>query len=394
MSIKSAIDIEKGFHVAPIIANKVNNYICPICKTKVKLNKGDCKKCYFSHLKKEDCNWYYNEKFKEVIPLISNKDELEKMNIENESIYHKEGKILIKGLIENGYKISFERLCNTRTVKCKKSLIVESEPVGDNSKIEIEYHMKHNNKSIYCDVAHLINGEVDMIYEIYYKHRTADENRPNNIKWVDIDVKDIYDIEINNEKTLVLKCCRYHECDECKAYIIQKEEERRLEEERRRLKRIEELEDKRLQEQEEKQRKIELKKQQDEERQSKMGLQQLQEQEEKQRKIELKKQQDEKRQKEEAEIKQRKIELQIARKLEDNNNHQRNLIKENCKYFFTLWHLKTFTLRGSARGLHRYKLKRFLGIYDHLSCCLNINEFCERCVSYKNTYKDFLIIKQ
>ena len=287
------------------------------------------------------------------------------MNIENESIYHKEGKILIKGLIENGYKISFERLCNTRTVKCKKSLIVESEPVGDNSKIEIEYHMKHNNKSIYCDVAHLINGEVDMIYEIYYKHRTADENRPNNIKWVDIDVKDIYDIEINNEKTLVLKCCRYHECDECKAYIIQKEEERRLEEERRRLKRIEELEDKRLQEQEEKQ-----------------------------RKIELKKQQDEKRQKEEAEIKQRKIELQIARKLEDNNNHQRNLIKENCKYFFTLWHLKTFTLRGSARGLHRYKLKRFLGIYDHLSCCLNINEFCERCVSYKNTYKDFFIIKQ
>ena len=64
--------------------------------------------------------------------------------------------------------------------------------------------MKHNNKSIYCDVAHLINGEVDMIYEIYYKHRTADENRPNNIKWVDIDVKDIYDIEINNEKTFPL----------------------------------------------------------------------------------------------------------------------------------------------------------------------------------------------
>jgi hypothetical protein len=376
MSIKSAIDIDKGFSVAPIIANKVNNYICPICKTKVKLNKGDCKICYFSHLKKDNCNWYNNEKFKKVESFISDNDELEKMNIENESIYHKEGKILIKGLIEEGYKISFERLCETGTVKCKKSLIVESVPAGDNSRIDIEYHMKHNDKSIYCDVAHLINGKVDMIYEIYYNHRTAEKNRPNNIKWVDIDVKDIYDIEINNEKTLVLKCSRYYECDECKEFLIQqekekrqKEEERRLEEERRRLKRIEELEYKRLQEQEIKQRINELKKQQYEKRQK-------EEEEIKQRINELKKQQDEKRQK------------------EANNNHQINLIKENCNYFFTLWHLKTFTLRGSSKSLYRYKLKRFLGIYDHLNCCLNINEFCKRCVSYKNTYKDFFIIKE
>ena len=249
MSIKSAIDIEKGFHVAPIIANKVNNYICPICKTKVKLNKGDCKKCYFSHFKKEECNWYcidnYKEPKEEEIN-TSDIDELEKQNKENESIFHKEGKILIKGLIENGYKISFERLCKTSNFQhCRGALKIDSDIIGDNSIVNIEYHMRHNGKSIYCDVAHLINGEVKTIYEVYHTHRTAECNRPNNIKWFDIKVSDIYDKvnKVNEEdKNIIFVCSREYECDGCKAYVIQQAEEDRLKEEEKERKKKEEEE--------------------------------------------------------------------------------------------------------------------------------------------------------
>ena len=398
MSIKSAIDIEKCCLVAPLIANKANKYECPICKTKVKLNKGECKICYFSHYQKDGCNYYSKEKIKEVtevIPIISDKEEGEKMNIENESIFHKEGKILIKGLIENGYKISFERACQTRTIKCSKSLIIEAQPYCENSKVELEYHMKHNDRSIYCDLVHIVDGEVKMIYEICYKHRTAEENRPNNINWVDIDVKNIYDNVMNDGKTLIFKCSRNYECDKCKNYIIRQKE---IEEEQRKL-RIIELQKKREEEEQRIANNKYLQKKKEEERKAKLER----EKEEEQRIANNKYLHDEldkviqniKKLEEERKANLKREEEKRKLKIQEQEMKNREEIKKNCGYSFKLWYLKTLSLRGSAKALNKYKLKRFLGIYDYLNCCgdLNCSEdkkiLCNRCVSYKNTYKDF-----
>lgn len=247
MSVKSAINEETGYYTSPFLANKVNSYNCPLCKTKVKLNKGEKIVSYFSHIKKDNCNWYENENYKRPLRTeISEMDELEKQQKENESTHHKEGKILLKGLLEEGYKISFLRMCQTRTYNCVRSLIIDTDMFCENSKVEIEYHMKHNGKSIYCDVAHLVNGEVKTIYEVYHTHRTAEHNRPNNIKWADIQAGDIYDIvktrtDISDKKISFI-CNRYYECDECKEYIIQREEDRKKREEREKILRFEKME--------------------------------------------------------------------------------------------------------------------------------------------------------
>ena len=366
MSIKSAIDIDKCCLVSPLIANKANKYDCPICKTKVKLNKGEYKICYFSHYEKDGCNYYSKEKYKEVTPEISDKDEVEKMTIENESIFHKEGKILLKGLIENGYKISFERKC--KTSNCSKSLIIEAQPYCDNSKIELEYHMKHNDRSIYCDLAHIVDKEVKMIYEICYRHRTADENRPNNINWVDIDVKNIYDNVANDEKTLVFKCIRDYECDDCKNYIIRQEEEQRkerIEANRLELLRKREEEEQRIAEKIEEQIKLKMQNENEKVKQNILKL-------EKERKTQLEK-----------EEKKRKL------KIEEQEMKNREEIKKKYGYLFTLWYLKTQTLRGKAKAIYKYRLKRFLGIYDYHDCCIDNNNFCKLCKGYRNLYKDF-----
>ena len=248
MSVKSGVNCETGYHTPPFLANKVNRYICPLCKSKVKLNKGEKIVSYFSHIKKENCNWYENENYKRPSrEEISEIDEIEKQQKENESTHHKEGKILLKGLLENGYKISFERVCQTRTCACERSLIIDTDMFCDNSKVEIEYHMKHNGKSIYCDVAHLVNGEVKTIYEVYHTHRTAEYNRPNDIKWADIQAGDIYDIiktktDNDGDKKISFKCNRYYECEECKEYNIRREEERKRIEDEDRKRRIKYLE--------------------------------------------------------------------------------------------------------------------------------------------------------
>jgi hypothetical protein len=246
MSIKSAINWETGNDTSPFLANKLYIYICPSCKSKVKLNKGEKRVSYFSHIKKENCNWYDYENYKEPLEediKTSEIDEIEKQQKENETTYHKEGKIILKGLLELGYKISFERICETHSPKCGGSLKIDTDMFCDNSKVEIEYHMKHNGKSIYCDVAHIVNGEVKTIYEVYYTHLTAEHNRPNDIKWGDIRAGDIIDIKNRtdiSDKKISFICKRKYECEECKKYNIQIEEERKKREEERKKREEEE----------------------------------------------------------------------------------------------------------------------------------------------------------
>lgn len=397
MSIKSAINEETGYDTAPFLANKLYNYNCPSCKTKVKLNKGEKTVSYFSHIKKENCNWYDYEKYKEPLDediIISEIDELEKQKKENETTYHKEGKILLKGLLELGYKISFERKCQTHTYKCEGSLKIDTDVFCNNSKVEIEYHMKHNDKSIYCDVAHLVNGEVKTIYEVYHTHLTAEYNRPNDIKWADIRAGDIIDIKNRtdiSDKKISFICKRKYECEECKKYIIQREEERKNREDEERRLRIVKLEMEREKQRlldEEKRKRMILKVQQEkikEEQRIKDNIsklekeKQMKEQEEKDK---ILKKQNEKKKEEE-----RMIEIKRQQKVKQNRE-----LKEQCIQYFKLWYLKTKTLRGSAKCVYMYRLKKHLKIYDYFPCCKNEN-YCKVCVSYRKIYKDFFNIK-
>ena len=277
-----------------------------------------------------------------------------------------------------------------------KSLIIEAQPYCENSKVEIEYHTKHNNKNIYCDLAHIVNGEVKMIYEICYKHRTSEENRPNNINWVDIDVKNIYDTATNDGKTLIFKCSRNYECDECKDYIIRQEEERkeRIKANRLELQRIQDEEEQRiannkyLQKKKEEQRIAKLKREKEEEQriQNELKIKKDEIEKVKQNIIKLE---------EERKANLKREEEKRKLKIQEQEMKNREEIKKNCGYSFKLWYLKTLSLRGSAKALNKYKLKRFLDICDYSNCCGDLNccednkNLCNRCVSYKNIYKDF-----
>lgn len=388
MSIKGAIDKKTGKYTSPFLANKCNKYDCIVCCKEVILCDGEVNDKHFRHLIKGDCD--YLSKVKYIEPkkiVISDIDELEKQNKENESEYHKQGKILIKQFLENGYKIIFKRLCGTGTKACIKHKIIETKMFCDNSTLEIECHMKYNGNSIYIDLAHLVNGEVKMIYEIYYTHRTAEHNRPDNIEWVDIKVSDIFDEvrKIDDNKRLQLTCSRPWECDECKKYIIELEEQKRIEEEEERRIRIEILEQKRKQQLEEGEQKkqqmlLKLKKMQEEDEVARKN------QEEEDRIIRIKMLENERILKIKKEEERKRMEIIM----------QQNILKKELKDVgepcFTLWKLKTKTLRGSAKCLYKYKLIRYLGIYLCFNCCENDNG-CNNCSGYRNLYKDFFINK-
>lgn len=400
--LNGAINSKTGIYTPPFLANKANKYDCYMCKTRAKFNKGPIKEEHFSHITKNDCTCFEVKRYIEPKPtdiITSEIDELEKQKRENESDFHKEGKKTIKALLEDGYELSFRRYCKTRTPKCSNVLIIRPDMICNNSKIELEYHMKHNDKSIYCDIAHLVGGEVKMIYEIFYTHRTADHDRPNNINWVDIEVKHIYERIINNEdkndKKLLLTCSRYYECEECKQYIIQREEERKEKEDEERILRIVKLEMERenhrfLEEEKKKQMMLKIQQEKekqimDEEERIKNNIlklekeKQIREQEEKNKILKLEKDRENQRLKEEEKKK------EIIRLQKETQNRE---LKEHCGSYFKLWYLKTQVLRGSAKSLYMYKLKKHLNIYDYLDCCPTEKK-CKLCVSYRYLYKDF-----
>ncbi len=126
-------------YIYPIIANKIDNYICPECEKDIILCKGKFIKPYFRHnIDNLPCNHYNNP---------------------TETQIHKDAKNLLKTLLLNKTHLSFIRKCNC----CKNNEIFEIPNISEISKIILEYRFEFNGTKI-ADIAYIENSKIIYIF--------------------------------------------------------------------------------------------------------------------------------------------------------------------------------------------------------------------------------------
>lgn len=160
---KVAIDKFDNKYVYPSIANKNSFYKCPWCDEDVLFKNGSIKMKHFSHFPKSKCK-YYNQ--------------LNNHHSENESEVHKQGKYLLKSIIDNNITLTVKRNNSSDyTIDCKHKCV-------------IEHPFKHNGEQKYADVAILDkNDKILYIFEVFNTHKTKECDRPE--PWFEISVKNI-----------------------------------------------------------------------------------------------------------------------------------------------------------------------------------------------------------
>jgi hypothetical protein len=198
-----AINKINSEYVSPNLANKKNKYECPGCNNDVFPRQGKILRPHFAHKKSDNpCNYY---------------------NHPGESQIHKEGKMLIKMLIEKNIDISIIRPC----LCCKKNNIFEIPKLDEGSVIQLEHPIEFNGRKV-LDVAYIKNGKIEFIFEICNTHKTCSENRPNDIEWFEIDAETLIKlsnqidaetlIELaneNNSTSFQIPCIRREKCNDC-----------------------------------------------------------------------------------------------------------------------------------------------------------------------------------
>ena len=185
-----AINKDTGEYVSPKIANKKDQYICPECNKDLVLCQGEIRTHHFRHKKDSinPCHRYTNP---------------------TETQIHKDGKMLIKSLLELKIPISCIRNC----VCCKKSEEFEIPEITETSSIHNEHRFDFNGPKI-ADVAYIDSNELLCIFEICNTHKTCSENRPE--PWFEIDAETL--ITLANDNTLSqiqIPCIRCEKCDDC-----------------------------------------------------------------------------------------------------------------------------------------------------------------------------------
>lgn len=184
-----AINKNTRKYVYPKIANKKDEYICPECNKDLILVQGEIRVHHFRH-KVDSINHCYH------------------YSKPTESQIHKDAKMLMKTLLENKTLIKFTRECTS----CKEVNEINLPELEDLSFIEIEHRFKWNDETKIADVAHILNGEIKGIYEIFNTHKTCSKNRPE--PWVEIDALSL--LTLANETTeLTIKCIRCEKCETC-----------------------------------------------------------------------------------------------------------------------------------------------------------------------------------
>ena len=199
-----AINKQTGEYVYPKIANKKDEYVCPDCNKDLILCQGEIIRPYFRH--KVDsvnpCNHYSNP---------------------TETQIHKDGKMVMKSLLERKTPISFIRNC----CSCKKNEEHEIPEMTESSKIELEYRFEYNGTKI-ADVVYIDNDDILCIFEICNTHKTCSENRPE--PWFEIDAITLIKLANDNSTSHIkIPCIRCEKCDGC----IEKEREIELERNRK-----------------------------------------------------------------------------------------------------------------------------------------------------------------
>ena len=185
-----ATNKQTGEYVYPKIANKKDEYVCPDCNKDLTLCQGEIIRPYFRH--KVDsvnpCHHYSNP---------------------TETQIHKDGKMVMKSLLELKTPISFIRIC----CSCKKNEEYEIPEITEGSKIELEYRFEYNGTKI-ADVAYIDNDDILCIFEICNTHKTCSENRPE--PWFEIDAETLIKLaNDNNLSHIKISCIRCEKCDDC-----------------------------------------------------------------------------------------------------------------------------------------------------------------------------------
>jgi hypothetical protein len=171
----------------PLFADKKNNYMCPDCNKDVIFKKGKIKKAHFAHKASEIKCTFYDKP--------------------SETQIHKEAKILMKSLLNNKKELHFYRKCSD----CDKHKNIDIH-YNDNMKAIIEYKFKYNDSNKSADVALVEDNNIKYIFEICYKSKTKECNRPE--PWVEIDAEELIK-NINENNDYNIECIREYICDEC-----------------------------------------------------------------------------------------------------------------------------------------------------------------------------------
>jgi hypothetical protein len=199
----------------PKIANKINKYKCPFCEKDVIFRNGKIKQPHFAHYKSDNPCSYYEKP--------------------NETQVHKDAKLLMKTLLDNKNKILFYRECYECLLE--ENTIFEykitDNDYNENTIASMEYRFNYNNSKRSADVALVENKDIKYIFEICYKNKTKEENRPE--PWFEINseklinnINSVKNIDTNNE--IRIECIRDYKCDYCKE-VIENEENERIERE-------------------------------------------------------------------------------------------------------------------------------------------------------------------
>jgi hypothetical protein len=197
----------------PKIANKINKYKCPFCEKDVIFRNGKIKQPHFAHYKSENPCSYYEKP--------------------NETQIHKDAKLLMKTLLDNKRCINIYRKCyycnNEESDSDDSFIIYDNEEIEYflNIKIDeyndtqptIEYKFDYNNSKKSADVALLKNTELKYIFEICYKNKTKEENRPE--PWFEIKAETLINEtntgkNVNEEGEIEIECIRDYKCVWCK----------------------------------------------------------------------------------------------------------------------------------------------------------------------------------
>lgn len=209
-----AIEKKTNKYVYPEEATKEIEYKCPSCNKDVIFKKGEINKAHFAHKSdKQGCTYYEPT---------------------NESQQHREAKILLHDILTNKIPLKFIRYCNSCNNEVDHSYFEGNEILFDEGdKIIYEYPFKLNNSQYKkrADIAWITQNDVNediihCLFEICYKHKTSEINRPDDIEWFEIDAEKLLKMNINininsnsysNESPLELRCER--ECFKCESCI-------------------------------------------------------------------------------------------------------------------------------------------------------------------------------
>jgi hypothetical protein len=196
-----AINKSTNKYEYPKIANKTNKYKCPFCEKNVIFRNGKIKQPHFAHYKSDNPCSYYEKP--------------------NETQIHKDAKLLMKTLLDNKCSINIYRNCYYchGYEEPKEFLNIRHKEYSDDADTVIEYKFNYNNSKKSADVALLKNKELKYIFEICYKNKTKEENRPE--PWFEINAETLINEtnsgeNINNKGEIEIECIRDYMCDCCK----------------------------------------------------------------------------------------------------------------------------------------------------------------------------------